>query len=667
MAVRRTSTLLIVSVLGALVVSMVARGDGGNTLSGVLGGVMWDKWWVATGLPEPTGDHPLYPAVGQKSGSTTWRCKECHGWDYKGVNGAYGSGSHFTGIPGVFGSIMTREEMFDLIKFDTPPNGHGFGDTGLTDEEICNLVDFLQDFVIDTDSYIDGGNAFIGDVQQGRYNYSVAGGYYTCASCHGDDGTAINFGSPASPEYVGDLAVANPWEVMHKIRFGHPGTTMPSWMLGGGSNQGAADIGTYAQGDFPLPDFVGDQACSGCHANMPSVDFYDGYLRSGHPYKLFHSAGQQPPTNTWPFTDPPPLPVVLATQLEWSDVEYVIGNYFWKARFVDHDGYIYTGLADETTQWNLQTQEWVGYHAGDVDKPYNCGKCHTTGYDPNGNQLGLPGLIGTWTEEGVRCEACHGPAGDHVGNPLELKPSAGAKDCAECHFRDDQFRMPWKGGFTRHHQQAEDFSHSPHPAHMTCTTCHNPHRSTVYDDGGVITHCTDCHTGDAGNSFYSVAGMESVDCIECHMPDMGKSAVNVNEYKGDIRGHLFRITTDPIFAVDNVYEENGKLYWNQSAAGGAFATLDYACMGCHIEIGHPLTMPEASDFAWHLHTAHPAGSLVTFCPWDLNGDGSVVIADFLALLGAWGPNPGHPADFNGDGFVLIEDFLALLANWGACP
>ena len=55
------------------------------------------------------------------------------------------------------------------------------------------------------------------------------------------------------------------------------------------------------------------------------------------------------------------------------------------------------------------------------------------------------------------------------------------------------------------------------------------------------------------------------------------------------------------------------------------------------------------------------------CPWDLDGDGEVGIVDFLDLLGAWGPNPGHPADFDGDGLVGITDFLELLGNWGACP
>jgi hypothetical protein len=55
------------------------------------------------------------------------------------------------------------------------------------------------------------------------------------------------------------------------------------------------------------------------------------------------------------------------------------------------------------------------------------------------------------------------------------------------------------------------------------------------------------------------------------------------------------------------------------------------------------------------------------CLPDLDGDGAVGITDFLQLLGAWGPNPGHPADLDGDGAVGITDFLMLLGAWGPCP
>jgi hypothetical protein len=54
-------------------------------------------------------------------------------------------------------------------------------------------------------------------------------------------------------------------------------------------------------------------------------------------------------------------------------------------------------------------------------------------------------------------------------------------------------------------------------------------------------------------------------------------------------------------------------------------------------------------------------------PGDLNGDGTVGILDFLALLAGWGPCAACaacPADLDGDCAVGILDLLILLANWG---
>ncbi|MCZ6735989.1 MAG: FG-GAP repeat protein [Planctomycetota bacterium] len=55
------------------------------------------------------------------------------------------------------------------------------------------------------------------------------------------------------------------------------------------------------------------------------------------------------------------------------------------------------------------------------------------------------------------------------------------------------------------------------------------------------------------------------------------------------------------------------------------------------------------------------------CPWDLDGDGNVGILDLLALLAAWGTNPGGPPDFDGNGDVDVLDLQALEDNWGKCP
>lgn len=341
------------------------------------------------------------------------------------------------------------------------------------------------------------------------------------------------------------------------------------------------------------PFYVGDVTCGSCHQEK-----YIEYQQSGHPWKISDHFGVQPPADFWPFTPIPPVPATLGvTEDDWENVFIVIGNFFWKTRFIEPDGFIHTG---DEVQWNIADQEFVAYHPGE-ERPFNCGRCHTTGYSPEGNQYGLPGLVGTWTEPGIRCEACHGPGSEHVGS-FGTVPPPGGKDCSECHYRDADFRMPWSGGFMRHHQQSEDLAHSPHDA-LGCNTCHDPHKSVVYDLGGTITECSDCHAGDEANRFYAVEGMEFLDCVDCHMPKMGKSASAVNAYKADISGHIFRITTDPIAAADNTYQVDGSTFWNQDDQGQSVVTLDYACFGCHLDAaGEPVfTLEQAAEFAKGVH------------------------------------------------------------------
>jgi thiosulfate dehydrogenase len=221
----------------------------------VRGGQMYDKWWAVNGAAEPQGEHPLYPTdVNSLRGPDTFRCKECHGWDYKGADGRYGSGSHFTGIRGVLGSAKTPPEMTDILKNPPAmtPNGHDLANYGLSDEDAEDLVAFLTTLLIDTDDFVNDDKTLKGDPAQGSIWYhNLTQG--ACANCHGLDGTLINFGDEEEPEWVGTIAVDNPWEFLHKVRAGHPGSIMPSWTRLGGSDQGAADIGRWIQvGDFPV-------------------------------------------------------------------------------------------------------------------------------------------------------------------------------------------------------------------------------------------------------------------------------------------------------------------------------------------------------------------------------------------------------------------------------
>ena len=62
------------------------------------GGRLYDNWYATQDMDGPESTHPAWPASNSRTGETTWRCKSCHGWDCRGADGKYGSGSYETGI-----------------------------------------------------------------------------------------------------------------------------------------------------------------------------------------------------------------------------------------------------------------------------------------------------------------------------------------------------------------------------------------------------------------------------------------------------------------------------------------------------------------------------------------------------------------------------------------
>ena len=59
---------------------------------------------------------------------------------------------------------------------------------------------------------------------------------------------------------------------------------------------------------------------------------------------------------------------------------------------------------------------------------------------------------------------------------------------------------------------------------------------------------------------------------------MSKSAIKVNKYTGDVRSHIFKITTAPSAKAFKTAEEKGK---KKTYADGLVA-LEFACLGCHL-------------------------------------------------------------------------------------
>jgi len=208
------------------------------------GGRLYDKWWkVVSGASEPTGNSPLWAlqTKNTRTGADTWRCKECHGWDYTGKDGAYGSGSHYTGFKGVYDiRIKSTREIVNILKGSVNPN-HNFsaliGSDGLT-----KLAMFIAGGgIIDENTYIDykTKKPIVSDVKHGKELFDS-----TCSLCHGLDGRTLKFDGV---DVIGTISNDNPWEFLHKVRFGQPGTSMPTGIEKDWSIKDAVDVLGYSQ------------------------------------------------------------------------------------------------------------------------------------------------------------------------------------------------------------------------------------------------------------------------------------------------------------------------------------------------------------------------------------------------------------------------------------
>ena len=202
------------------------------------GGLLYDNWYAVMEQDPPPATHPAYPAAGKKSGAATWRCKECHGWDYKGAEGAYGQGSHFTGIPGIRAMAgADPAAIAAVIRNDT----HRFTVVMIPAKALDKLALFVSGGQLDMDRYIDPATKKArGSAARGARFYQTI-----CAVCHGFDGRAIQFSDEAKPEFIGTVAQENPWETLHKIRNGQPGVSMVA--LGALGVQTQVDILAYTQ------------------------------------------------------------------------------------------------------------------------------------------------------------------------------------------------------------------------------------------------------------------------------------------------------------------------------------------------------------------------------------------------------------------------------------
>ncbi len=185
------------------------------------GGRLYDNWARAALSVGPDDTHPSYPPWGKKKGYTTWRCKECHGWDYRGRDGVYSQGSHYTGIKGLRELVAKAPEIVErTIRDDI----HGYTTDQISVESAKRLALFVTRGQHDIGRFVNLETLRArGDPGLGERIFQNV-----CAACHGFHGKAINFRTTENPEYIGTVANHAPWEALHKIRNGPPGGPMPA-------------------------------------------------------------------------------------------------------------------------------------------------------------------------------------------------------------------------------------------------------------------------------------------------------------------------------------------------------------------------------------------------------------------------------------------------------
>lgn len=126
----------------------------------------------------------------------------------------------------------------------------------------------------------------------------------------------------------------------------------------------------------------------------------------------------------------------------------------------------------------------------ELGKQVSCLECHTTGYDTQ---------TGNYAEQGVTCEACHGPfQPDHPESPMPITPNADL--CGTCHKSTTD---EWRASV---HGQQE----------IQCQACHNPHSQTPKADS-VTELCVTCHQERGGSFTHSTHASAGLECSNCHM------------------------------------------------------------------------------------------------------------------------------------------------------
>ncbi|HVN87259.1 MAG TPA: tetratricopeptide repeat protein [Candidatus Binatia bacterium] len=240
----------------------------------------------------------------------------------------------------------------------------------------------------------------------------------------------------------------------------------------------------------------------------------------------------------------------------------------------------------DVLHWTGPAQNWN----------YMCAECHSTNvkknFRPQQNRFET-----TWSEVDVSCEACHGPASQHVtwangkqagreivdstkGLIVDLSARggawmfegtapiahlSGARDtrvqivCARCHARRAQIAEDYRQDqplgethllslfdeglyFADGQIRDEVFEYGSflqsrmHEKGVVCTDCHDPHTARLRADGNAV--CARCHVAshyDTPAHHHHKPATDAARCVRCHMPQRTYMVVHTRH------DHSFRV------------------------------------------------------------------------------------------------------------------------------
>ena len=205
--------------LGAMTPDSALANGYDNDLSIVRGGRLYDNWYKELNVSPPEESHPSYSEEGKFADDpgSNWLCSECHGWDYKGRNGVFSEGMHYTGIIGIRRMVgKDPAKIVEILQDET----HGYGDLDeMKEQDILDLAIFVSAGQVDMDMFIDGATGLgMGEMAESKDYFETI-----CAICHGLDGQKMKTMPP-----LGKVTTDNPWRALGNILNGHSGKTMPA-------------------------------------------------------------------------------------------------------------------------------------------------------------------------------------------------------------------------------------------------------------------------------------------------------------------------------------------------------------------------------------------------------------------------------------------------------